>query len=101
MTAEEFDKKFDDGEEDITGLLDLSIARKSLENKDVQKGVFLALLYFDQYLDLCLHLEDEKYSQDFLDSFHSERQEKGFPESARDRTELFLYYIRNCSFKGE
>ncbi len=28
MKAEEFDKKFDDGEEDITGLLDLSKARR-------------------------------------------------------------------------
>jgi hypothetical protein len=28
MKAEEFDKKIDDGEEDITGLLDLSKARR-------------------------------------------------------------------------
>ena len=28
MKSEEFDKKFDDGEEDITGLLDLSKARR-------------------------------------------------------------------------
>ncbi|CAK8715586.1 CopG family transcriptional regulator [Candidatus Electronema halotolerans] len=28
MKAEEFDKKFDDGEEDITGLLDLAKARR-------------------------------------------------------------------------